>query len=204
MASTRFPTARLSRRSFLAGPMAATVLALQGRNRAAAAPLPMGPDSRTGVDRVYRKLRGPVVPINIPLAKDYSVDYGNLRSYVDFLCENQAPVIFFTHGSSEFKSMSEHEIEKLCRTAAEQARGRALVIGGTGKWWTGKSIDFIRRLEDSGVDGSTCTSSPRSRRRSTPLFPKFPAGPGCPCWVTMRIILPIWWPACPPSPGCAG
>ena len=117
------------------------------------APVPMGPDSRTGVDRVYRKLRGPVVPINIPLAKDYSVDYGNLRSYVDFLCENQAPVIFFTHGSSEFKSMSEHEIEKLCRTAAEQARGRALVIGGTGKWWTGKSIDFIRRLEDSGVDG---------------------------------------------------
>ena len=93
------------------------------------------------------------MPINIPLAKDYSVDYGNLRSYVDFLCENQAPVIFFTHGSSEFKSMSEHEIEKLCRTAAEQARGRALVIGGTGKWWTGKSIDFIRRLEDSGVDG---------------------------------------------------
>ena len=49
--------------------------------------------------------------------------------------------------------MSESEIEKLCRTAAEQARGRALVIGGTGKWWTGKSIDFIRRLEDSGVDG---------------------------------------------------
>ena len=153
MTSTRFSTTRLSRRGFLAGPVAATVLALQGRGRTAAAPVPMGPDARTGVDRIYRKLRGPVVPINIPLAKDYSVDYGNLRSYVDFLCENQAPVIFFTHGSSEFRSMSEHEIEKLCRTAAEQARGRALVIGGTGKWWTGKSIDFIRRLEDSGVDG---------------------------------------------------
>ena len=153
MAYSRVPPTTLSRRGFLVGPVAATVLAFQGRSRAAAAPVFPGPDSETGIERIYRKLRGPVVPINIPLAKDYSVDYGNLKAYVDFLCENQAPVIFFTHGSSEFKSMSEREIEKLCRTAAEQARGRALVIGGTGKWWTGKSIDFIRRLEDSGVDG---------------------------------------------------
>ena len=153
MVSRRLSGPSLSRRGFLAGPVAATFLALQGRNRAAAAPVLRGPASETAAERIYRRLRGPVVPINIPLAKDYSVDYGNLRDYVDFLCENQAPVIFFTYGSSEFKSMSEGEIEKLCRTAAEQARGRALVIGGTGKWWTGKSIDFIRRLEDSGVDG---------------------------------------------------
>ena len=105
------------------------------------------------VDRIYQKLRGPVVPINIPFAKDYSVDLGNLRSYVDFLCEQRVPVIFFTHGSSEFKNLKEKEIEQLCRTAADQARGRAVVIGGTGKWWTGQSIDFIRRLEDSGIDG---------------------------------------------------
>ncbi|MYC81584.1 MAG: dihydrodipicolinate synthase family protein [Acidobacteria bacterium] len=153
MASILFPTTSLSRRGFLAGTVAATVVALQGRSRAAAAPVLPEPESETAAERIYRRLRGPVVPINIPLAKDFSVDYGNLRAYVDFLCENQAPVIFFTHGSSEFKSMSEGEIEKLCRTAAEQARGRALVIGGTGKWWTGKSTDFIRRLEDSGVDG---------------------------------------------------
>ncbi len=105
------------------------------------------------VDKIYRLLRGPVVPINIPFAKDYSVDFGNLRAYVDFLCENRVPVIFFTHGSSEFKNLNESEIERLCRTTADQARGRTLVIGGTGKWWTGQSIDFIHRLEDSGVDG---------------------------------------------------
>ena len=153
MASTRFSALRLSRRGFLTGSVTAPFLALQRRGKAASSRVDGGASPERGVERVFQRLRGPVVPINIPLAKDYSVDYGNLRSYVDFLCENQAPVIFFTHGSSEFKSMSEHEIEKLCRTAAEQARGRALVIGGTGKWWTGKSIDFIRRLEDSGVDG---------------------------------------------------
>ena len=153
MASTRFSALGLSRRGFLTGSVTAPFLAFQRRGEAASSRVDGGASPERGVERVFQRLRGPVVPINIPLAKDYSVDYGNLRSYVDFLCENQAPVIFFTHGSSEFKSMSEHEIEKLCRTAAEQARGRALVIGGTGKWWTGKSIDFIRRLEDSGVDG---------------------------------------------------
>ncbi len=153
MTPVRDFTTQLSRRGLLAGTLAAAVVALQGRSRLAAAPVLPAPDSETAHERIYRRLRGPVVPINIPLAKDYSVDYGNLRAYVDFLCENQTPVIFFTYGSSEFKSMSEREIEKLCRTAAEQSRGRALVIGGTGKWWTGKSIDFVRRLEDSGVDG---------------------------------------------------
>ncbi len=138
-----------SRRQFLTSSVAASIVALNHRVRAST----LGSNHEKTVDQVYQRLRGPVVPINIPLAKDYSVDYGNLRSYVDFLCEQKVPVIFFTHGSSEFKSMSEWEIEKLCRTAADQARGRSLVIGGTGKWWTNKSIDFINRLNDSGVDG---------------------------------------------------
>ncbi len=153
MEPLQFPATSLSRRGFLTGSVAATFLALHRQGEATVARVPGGANPERGVDRIFQRLRGPVVPINIPLAKDYSVDYGNLRSYVDFLCEKRVPVIFFTHGSSEFRSMSEGEIEKLCRTAAEQARGRALVIGGTGKWWTGKSIDFIRRMEDSGVDG---------------------------------------------------
>ena len=127
-----------SRRQFLTS-SAASILALNHRVRAST----LTPKYEKTVDQVYQRLRGPVVPINIPLAKDYSVDYGNLRSYVDFLCEQKVPVIFFTHGSSEFKNMSEWEIEKLCRTAADQSRGRSLVIGGTGKWWTNKSIEFI-------------------------------------------------------------
>ena len=74
MASTQFSNTSLSRRRFLAGPLAATVLALQGRSRVAAAPVLRGSESETAAERIYRKLRGPVVPINIPLAKDYSVD----------------------------------------------------------------------------------------------------------------------------------
>ena len=26
------------------------------------------------------------------------------------------------------------------------------MLGGTGVWWTGRTIDFINRVEDSGVD----------------------------------------------------
>lgn len=141
----------LSRRGFLAGSAVATFLAWPRQNVGAESA--DGAGSQKTVDQIFQRLRGPVVPINIPFAKDFSVDYGNLRSYVDFLCENQVPVIFFTYGSSEFQSLSDEEIEKVCRTTAEQARGRALVIGGTGKWWTHKSIDFIRRMADSGIDG---------------------------------------------------
>lgn len=101
---------------------------------------------------VLDRLKGPMASITIPYNKDYSVDHGSLRAWVDFMCEQKAPVLFMTHGDSELGLLSEQEIEAVIRTVAKQARGRCLVLGGTGIWWTGRTVDFINRVEDSGVD----------------------------------------------------
>lgn len=101
---------------------------------------------------VLRRLKGPMASITMPYNKDYSIDHGSLRAWVDFMCENKAPILFMTHGDSELGLLSEQEMEAVIRTVARQAGGRALVLGGTGVWWTNRTIDFINRVEDSGVD----------------------------------------------------
>ena len=90
--------------------------------------------------------------ITIPYNNDYSIDHGSLQAWVDFMCEKKVPVLFMTYGDSELGLLSEQEIEAVIRTVTKQARGRSLVLGGTGIWWTGRQIDFINRVEDSGVD----------------------------------------------------
>ena len=101
---------------------------------------------------VLLRLKGPMASITMPYNRDFSIDHGSLRAWVDFMCENKAPVLFMTHGDSELAFLSENEMEAVIRTVAAQARGRSLVLGGTGVWWTNRAIDFINRLEDSGVD----------------------------------------------------
>ena len=101
---------------------------------------------------VVRRLRGPMASITIPYNKDFSIDHGSLRAWVDFVCERKAPIIFLTFGDSEIRNLSEQEIEAVMRTVAVQTKNRSLVIGGTPHGWTGQTIDFINRLEDAGVD----------------------------------------------------
>jgi len=101
---------------------------------------------------VFDRLKGPMASITIPYNKDYSIDHGSLRSWVDSMCENKAPILFLTYGDSELYNLSEQEIEAVIRTVAKQAKGRSLVIGGTPHGWTGQTVNFINRLEDSGVD----------------------------------------------------
>jgi len=101
---------------------------------------------------VLDRLKGPMASITIPYNKDYSIDHGSLRAWVDFMCEKKAPILFMTYGDSELGLLTEQEIEAVIRTVTKQAQGRSLVLGGTGVWWTGRTIDFINRVEDSGVD----------------------------------------------------
>ncbi len=102
--------------------------------------------------KVLRKLKGPMASITMPYNKDFSIDHGSLRAWVDFMCEKKVPILFMTYGDSELGFLSENEMEAVIRTVTAQARGRTLVLGGTGIWWTNRMIDFVNRLEDSGVD----------------------------------------------------
>ena len=102
--------------------------------------------------QVLDRLKGPMASITIPYNSNFSIDHGALRAWVDFMCEKKQPILFLTYGDSELGFLKEQEIEAVIRTVATQARGRSLVIGGTGAWWTERTIEFINRVEDSGVD----------------------------------------------------
>ena len=43
--------------------------------------------------RVYERLKGPVVPVNVCFTSDDSLDYVATRKYVGWVCEQEVPVI---------------------------------------------------------------------------------------------------------------
>lgn len=142
----------LSRRTFLGAALAAAPLALTP---------PLGSLSAAGAagesveKRAFDRLHGPMCSITMAYNRDLSIDHGALRAWTDDMCEKQAPILFMTYGDSELYNVSEKEMEAVCRTVAGQARGRTLVCGGTPQAWTGQTIDFVNRLEDSGVNAVT-------------------------------------------------
>lgn len=112
-------------------------------------------------ESVYQRLHGPLASVTIPFTVNYKVDYGALRSWVDFICEDKPPILFFTFGDGEIDMLSEEEIAKINLIVAEQVGGRALFVGATGPWWTGRMSNFVKRMEDGGLDAINLHFSPR-------------------------------------------
>jgi dihydrodipicolinate synthase/N-acetylneuraminate lyase len=143
----------MKRRSFLQSTLAGAPLALAAQISAGAEkqtkPAQVG---ESATQNVLDRMKGPMASITIPYNEDYSIDHGSLRGWVDFMCESKVPILFLTYGDSELYNLSEREVEAVIRTVARQAKGRSLVVGGTPRGWSGQTIDFINRLENSGVD----------------------------------------------------
>jgi len=102
--------------------------------------------------RVVERLKGPVVPINVCFDKDDSVDYGAVKKYVDWLCEQKVPVLLLTYGSSEFASMTDEEIWRLTAKVAEANAGRSLFIASTGWWPPAQCREFLKHADRVGAD----------------------------------------------------
>jgi dihydrodipicolinate synthase/N-acetylneuraminate lyase len=106
----------------------------------------------SGKPSVTERLKGPVVPINVCFAEDDSVDYAAVRRYVNWLCEQHAPVLLLTYGSSEFASLRDEEIVRLTREVCEEVAGRALFIAATGWWCPQQTREFLQEAARLGVD----------------------------------------------------
>jgi dihydrodipicolinate synthase/N-acetylneuraminate lyase len=122
--------------------------------------------------KVFRRLHGPLAAITVPYNPDYSVDHDALHRWVDYVCESRPPILFFTYGDGEVDGLSEEEIARINVSIAKRARGRALVVGATGAWWTGRTADFVRKMEDSGLDAINVHFNPRIRSVDE-LYPAF-------------------------------
>lgn len=122
---------------------------------------------------VYRRLHGPQAAISVPFTENYDVDYDSLRKWVEFMCNfDDPPILFFTYGDGEVDALTEEEVAQINLTAAKQADGRALVVGATGPWWTGRKIDFVKRMEDGGLEAINLHFSTRIVTEAQ-LYPAF-------------------------------
>ncbi len=102
--------------------------------------------------RVVEQLKGPIVPINICFGDDDSLNVAAMRKYVNWLCEQNIPVILLTYGSSEFCSLTDEEIWRLTADIAEEIAGRSLFIASTGWWPPEMCRDFLKHSDSVGVD----------------------------------------------------
>jgi len=102
--------------------------------------------------RVYGRLKGPVVPVNLCFTNDDSLDYVATKKYVGWLCEQKVPVILLTMGSSEMYNLTDDEIWKLTGELAEEIAGRSLFIASTGFWCIAQCRKFLKHADSVGVD----------------------------------------------------
>lgn len=110
------------------------------------------PDATARKKTVYQRLKGPVVPLNICFADDGGVDFAAMRKYVDWLCEQQTPVLLLTYGSSEFAWLSDEDLWRLTEELAQQVRGRSLFITSTGFWPPSVTRRFLQHADKVGAD----------------------------------------------------
>lgn len=109
---------------------------------------------------VVERLRGPVVPLNLYFDQSGEVDIVVMRKYVNWLCEQNVPVLLVTYGSSEFVWLSDEDLQRLTAELAEEIAGRALFITST-HWCPPKVCrDFLAFADQAGVDAVKVQTNP--------------------------------------------
>lgn len=102
--------------------------------------------------RTYERIKGPIATVNVCFNQDGTVDYAAVRKYMNWLCEQNVPILLLTYGSSEFSAMTEADIFRLTAEVAEAAAGRALVIASTGWWPPRLTRKFLQHADRVGAD----------------------------------------------------
>ena len=102
--------------------------------------------------QVLARMKGPVVPLNLCFDEDGTPNYGAIQDYVNWLCEERAPILMLTGGSSEFASLSDDEIRQVTAAVGEANAGRSLFIASTGFWKPALSRDFLSYADRVGAD----------------------------------------------------
>ena len=79
-------------------------------------------------DNVLTRLKGPIVPINTCFNEDGTVNFDAVGRYVSWLCQQGAPVLLLTYGSSEFAALTDDDIWRLTETVARANDGQSCFI----------------------------------------------------------------------------
>jgi 5-dehydro-4-deoxyglucarate dehydratase len=87
-----------------------------------------------------------------PFRPDFSVDEPGYQEHCDWLLQHGISGLFPAGGTGEFFSLTPAEVELVCRSAVQVARGRVPVIAGCG-YGTAIATDLARAAERAGADG---------------------------------------------------
>lgn len=102
---------------------------------------------------LIQHIKGPVFPIPVPFANDYSVDLVALNDYVEYLLAEGAEILMLTVGTSRFALLTDEEILGVNEAIVKAAKGQALTITANPLYGaTSQSIKFAEHAEAAGSD----------------------------------------------------
>ena len=106
------------------------------------------------------KIEGTITAMVTPFDKDGAVDYGALKAFVDWQCENGVEGICAVGTSGESPTLSHEEHHKVIEKTIEYAAGRVKIIAGTGANSTAEAISLTKATIASGGADATLQVTP--------------------------------------------
>lgn len=99
------------------------------------------------------RIKGAVVPIPVFFNADDSIDYRGVGKYLDWLAAEGIRNFCLTFVYSMLDMISEAELVELAGVAVKAVNRRGVVLGCTAGGAVGPTLETVRRLERSGIDG---------------------------------------------------
>lgn len=101
------------------------------------------------------EVRGVIVPLITPMAKDLSVDYRGLERLVDYFIEEKGCDALLPCGTTgESPTLSHQEHAEVIKRVVESAAGRVPVIASSGSNSTSEAVELTRLAERVGADAT--------------------------------------------------
>jgi dihydrodipicolinate synthase/N-acetylneuraminate lyase len=111
--------------------------------------------ARKSPAEVRAGLVGPVNSIPVTFTREGELDWDGIANMVELGFagpRGEQTATMLTVGDSQLMFMSDEEVAQLHRFVAQRVRGRGVLIGATGRWWTPKVNQFAELCRDCGVD----------------------------------------------------
>ena len=106
------------------------------------------------------KLQGTITAMVTPFDRSGAVDYGALKAFVDWQCENGVEGICAVGTSGESPTLSHDEHHKVIEKTIEFAAGRVKIVAGTGANSTAEAISLTKAAIASGGADATLQVTP--------------------------------------------
>lgn len=106
------------------------------------------------------RLQGTITAMVTPFDKTGAVDYGALKDFVDWQCENGVDGICAVGTSGESPTLTHDEHHKVIEKTIEFAAGRVKIIAGTGANSTAEAVSLTKATIASGGADATLQVTP--------------------------------------------